>query len=84
MILSGKEILKHIGKEIQIEPFDENRLNPNSYNLSLANELLVYEDEVLDMKKDHAVPRRVFCWNHINYILDGRTNLQKQKGLCQC
>ncbi len=36
MILSGKEILKHIGKEIQIEPFDENRLNPNSYNLSLA------------------------------------------------
>lgn len=50
MILSGKEILKHIGKEIQIEPFDENRLNPNSYNLSLANELLVYEDEVLDMK----------------------------------
>ena len=43
MILSGKEILKHIGKEIQIEPFDENRLNPNSYNLSLANELLGYE-----------------------------------------
>ena len=29
MILSGKEILKHIGKEIQIAPFDENRLNPN-------------------------------------------------------
>lgn len=59
MILSGKEILKHIGKEIQIEPFDENRLNPNSYNLSLANELLVYEDEVLDMKKDHAVRKIV-------------------------
>lgn len=57
MILSGKEILKHIGKEIQITPFDESRLNPNSYNLSLANELLVYEDEVLDMKKDHAVRR---------------------------
>lgn len=57
MILSGKEILKHIGKEIQITPFDESRLNPNSYNLSLANELLVYEDEVLDMKKDHAVKR---------------------------
>lgn len=59
MILSGKEILKHIGKEIQIAPFDENRLNPNSYNLSLANELLVYEDEVLDMKKDHAVRKIV-------------------------
>ncbi len=59
MILSGKEILKHIGKEIQIKPFDESRLNPNSYNLSLANELLVYEDEILDMKKDHAVRRIV-------------------------
>lgn len=59
MILSGKEILKHIGKEIVIEPFDEKRLNPNSYNLSLANELLVYEDEVLDMKKEHAVRKIV-------------------------
>lgn len=51
MILSGKEILGCIGKEIIIEPFYENRINPNSYNLSLANELLVYEDDVLDMKK---------------------------------
>lgn len=59
MILSGKEILKRIGKEIVIEPFDEKRLNPNSYNLSLANELLVYEDEVLDMKKEHAVRKIV-------------------------
>ena len=43
MILSGKEIQRHIGKEIVIEPFDEKRLNPNSYNLSLHDELLVYE-----------------------------------------
>lgn len=43
MILSGKEIEKHIGKEIIIEPFSRDRLNPNSYNLSLADELLVYE-----------------------------------------
>lgn len=50
MILSGKEILKHIGKEIIIEPFDEKRINPNSYNLTLANELLVYDNYVLDMK----------------------------------
>lgn len=55
MILSGKEILRHIGKEIIIEPFDESRLNPNSYNLSLANELLIYETEVLDMKKPNPV-----------------------------
>lgn len=50
MILSGREIKRHIGKEIVIEPFDEKRINPNSYNLSLANELLVYKNDVLDMK----------------------------------
>ena len=37
-------------KEIIIEPFDPSRINPNSYNLSLANELLVYENDLLDMK----------------------------------
>lgn len=51
MILSGKEILNKLGKEIVIEPFDEKFLNPNSYNLRLHNELLVYEEELLDMKK---------------------------------
>ncbi len=51
MILSGREILRRIGKEIVIEPFDEKFINPNSYNLRLHNELLVYEDKVLDMKK---------------------------------
>ncbi len=50
MILSGREIKRHIGKEIIIEPYDEKRINPNSYNLSLANELLVYKNDVLDMK----------------------------------
>mgnify|MGYP007077252871 CR=1 FL=1 len=29
MILSGKEILRHLGKEIIIEPFDPSRINPN-------------------------------------------------------
>jgi dCTP deaminase len=51
MILSGKEIKNRIGKDIIIDPFDEKRLNPNSYNLRLADELLVYDDDVLDMKK---------------------------------
>lgn len=35
MILSGKEIKKYMGNEIIIDPFDESRINPNSYNLSL-------------------------------------------------
>lgn len=51
MILSGKEIKKQMGESIFIEPFDEKHLNPNSYNLSLHNELMVYNDDVLDMKK---------------------------------
>lgn len=50
MILSGKEIIKHIGKDIIIEPYDEAKVNPNSYNLSLHNELLVYDKDALDMK----------------------------------
>jgi len=51
MILTGPEIRKRLGKEIIIDPFDESQLNPNSYNLKLHNELLVYENPVLDMKK---------------------------------
>lgn len=51
MILSGKEIEKHIGNEIIIDPFDKSRLNPNSYNLRLHNELLVYNKLELDAKK---------------------------------
>lgn len=57
MILSGKEIKNKIGKEIKIEPFDEKQLNPNSYNLRLHNELLVYDEEILDMKKPNKVKR---------------------------
>ena len=57
MILSGQEIKKHMGKEIIIEPFDEKRINPNSYNLSLAGELLVYDNHVLDMKEPNPVSR---------------------------
>lgn len=55
MILSGKEIKSKLGNDIVIEPFDEKRLNPNSYNLRLHNELLIYEEDVLDMKKPNRV-----------------------------
>lgn len=58
MILSGLEIRKEIDKgTILISPFDEKRLNPNSYNLRLSNELLVYEAEILDMKTENACRR---------------------------
>lgn len=57
MILSGKEIKKKLGKEIVIEPFNEKQLNPNSYNLRLHNELLVYDEAILDMKKENKVKK---------------------------
>lgn len=53
MILSGREIKNRLNKEIFIEPFSEKQLNPNSYNLKLHNELLVYQETVLDMKKEN-------------------------------
>jgi len=51
MILSGLEIKKRIGKEIEIDPFNKSQLNPNSYNLKLHDELIYYEDKIFDMKK---------------------------------
>lgn len=53
MILSGLEIEERLGKGISIEPFEPNQLNPNSYNLRLHNELMVYDAEVLDMKVEN-------------------------------
>ena len=57
MILSGLEIASRQGKDIEIEPYSAERLNPNSYNLRLSNELLVYENPVLDMKLDNTTSK---------------------------
>lgn len=51
MILSGEEIRARMGSAIQITPYCEDALNPNSYNLTLHHELLVYEEVVLDVKE---------------------------------
>ena len=57
MILSGHEIRSQSGRNIVIQPFEESRLNPNSYNLALHDELMVYDEVVLDMRKDNRVRR---------------------------
>jgi len=57
MILTGEEIRSQIGKNIQIDPFDPRRINPNSYNLSLHDELLVYEEVVLDLRSPNRFRR---------------------------
>ncbi|MFR8053091.1 MAG: dCTP deaminase [Negativibacillus massiliensis] len=78
MILSGKEIQRHIGKEIIIEPFDQSRVNPNSYNLTLHNELLVYENHELNMKKLNPTKRITIPEEGLvlepNRLYLGRTN----------
>jgi len=51
MILSGSEIKAQLGTNINIKPYSDDQLNPNSYNLTLHDELLVYEEIVLDMKR---------------------------------
>jgi len=57
MILSGKEIKRQLGTGINIVPYNESQLNPNSYNLSLFNELLVYDNDILDMKNPNPTSR---------------------------
>ncbi len=57
MVLSGLEIKRQLGTNIVIDPFCESRLNPNSYNLTLHDELMVYEEVVLDMRKANRVRR---------------------------
>lgn len=77
MILSGKEIDKNIGTDIIIEPYNPEQLNPNSYNLLLYNELLVYDEVVLDMKADNrfkiiTIPKEGFLLQP-NKLYLGRT-----------
>lgn len=57
MILSGSEIKAQLGSNIKIEPYHEDQVNPNSYNLTLHDEMLVYEEIVLDMKRPNRFRR---------------------------
>ncbi len=51
MILTGNEIRRRLGGDIEIDPFREEQLNPNSYNLTLHHDLMIYEEVVLDMRQ---------------------------------
>lgn len=59
MILTGNEIRSQLGRNLVINPFEERLLNPNSYNLRLHDELLVYEEIVLDMQRPNRYRRHV-------------------------
>ena len=52
MILTGNEIKKQVKRnKITLSPFDEQSVNPNSYNITLGDYLKIYTDDVLDSKK---------------------------------
>ena len=57
MILSGRKIKEKMGSSIVIDPFIESQLGPNSYNLRLHHELLVYEKNELDMRVANPVTK---------------------------
>ena len=59
MILSGKKIEEYLDSNIIIKPYDKKRVNPNSYNLRLHDELLVYDSYELDMKKRNTAGKVV-------------------------
>ncbi|MFD1125501.1 dCTP deaminase [Lentilactobacillus raoultii] len=56
-ILSGRQIQDYQGKGLTISPFSAKQLNPNSYNLRLYPELMIYTDPILDMKKPPKTKR---------------------------
>ncbi|WKN30020.1 dCTP deaminase [Porifericola rhodea] len=57
MILSGKSIESKLGKDIIIDPYRKEQLNPNSYNLRLHEDLLVYDSNELDMKLENTATK---------------------------
>ena len=55
MILSGKEIKKQVKEgSIAIDPFTDDQINPNSYNLRLHPDLLIYDNDILDMREKNS------------------------------
>lgn len=78
-MLTGSQILKEIKEgNISIDPFDPTRINPNSYNLTLNKNLLVYHDSIIDFKKDNPMDRIIIPDSGLvlkpNTLYIGRTN----------
>ena len=86
MILSGLEIKNRIGKDIEIDPYNENQINTNSYNLKLHNKLLVYKEKIFDMKKPlHTekiiIPKKGFILEPNKLYLGRTVEYTKTKNL---
>ena len=79
MKLADSEILKSIEKnEIRIEPFNKEQLGSNSYDVTLDEKLIVYNEKVLDSKKKNnfseiKIPEKGFVL-YPNVLYLGCTN----------
>jgi len=75
-ILTGKQIIEEINSgNIEIEPFDINRINPNSYNMRIGDRLKVYRpadpstDMILDTRRTTNVAIDEFTIPEDGFIL---------------
>lgn len=69
MILTGPEITAAAADgRITISPFDDNQVNPNSYNVRLGDTLLTYEDGVIDAHREN--PTRAITIDSSGWVLE--------------
>ncbi|MEU2514500.1 dCTP deaminase [Streptomyces syringium] len=55
MILTGPQITReHALGRLVLDPFDDEQVQPNSYNLALGPTLIRYTDTVLDTRRENA------------------------------
>jgi dCTP deaminase len=65
MILTGREIAACVRRgDISIEPFEQDHLNPNSYNYRLGSELKISDEKTLDARR----PTR---WRRLDITTEG-------------
>ena len=77
MILSGYEIEKEIqAGNIHISDYDKSRLNPNSYNLRLSDEMQKFNGISLDIQKDNKFDKFIIETDGI-YLLPNNLYLGK-------
>lgn len=89
-MLSGLEIKRRNGKDIIIDPFNDDQVNPNSYNLRLANTLKVYKKGIiLDPKKDNeyetiTIPEDGFVLQPGELYIGSTIEYTESHGLVPC
>jgi dCTP deaminase len=72
LILTGKQILEEIQKKtILIEPFRDDCIGPNSYDIHLGRYMATYSDRILDAKQHNSVEEIII--SNDGYVLQPGT-----------